>query len=77
MTQAEQIAAIKASCTPLRNAAATQIDNGFLITGNTRWLDPESGAVQLEDNRQSATDDPVKAGTLVAAWLTGGTFLPA
>ena len=57
-----------------RDVNARAVQNGYIITGLRRFLEPSTAAVVLQQNVETVASDADEAATLVSRFLINGTF---
>lgn len=73
----EQFAAIVAEALEYRDLQVREASNGFIITGQRRFVNKDTGAVVLQQSIEAVANTPDAAADSIALFLTGGSFEPS
>lgn len=61
--------------TEYRDANARRVDNGYVLTGQRRWIDPATGACVASVQAEAIATDGDGAASGVNAFLSTGAFV--
>lgn len=75
MDQAKQFAALVDGKTEHRDVVNLRsVDNGYIISAQRRWVDPETGIAVAQLQSETIAEDHTSASARVAHFLANGTF---
>lgn len=71
---AEQLAEIAARSNLLRDFNSREVDGGFILNGQTRYVDPATGGVLATIGCEAVAADAATAGSYYANFCSTGKF---
>jgi hypothetical protein len=74
MSPAEQLAEIAARSNVLRDFNSREVDGGFILNGSVRYVDPATGGVLAQVQKEAVTSDAQSAGKMYANFCATGNF---
>lgn len=72
----DQFAAATANTYELRSFTCVQVDNGFKLQGQRRFLNNDTGIASVELSREGVATDTTGALAAIKLFLETGTFVP-
>lgn len=74
-TQSEQFIELITGKTEYRDCNIRSVDNGFIITGQRRWLEPETFVAVAQLQAETIAEDHSSASARVTKFLATGAFV--
>lgn len=73
----EQFAAATVDTYELRSVTVIQVDNGYKLQGQRRFLNNATGIAQVQVDREAVAADNATATGCFKSFIDTGSFLPA
>lgn len=73
--QSDQLAELVKDCIEHRDVNTRSVDNGYVITAQRRWVDPETNTAIAQLQTETIAEDHSVASERVANFLATGAFV--